>query len=275
MNLRPVLRSVLEPVSRGPFERGLGGAVTPLTVFGSRLLYWNDPSDLGNTWQDSGRTTGAAVGSPVGSRLNKGTLGGYAAQSSAGSRPTLRQSNGYYDESDVTDDFLSIALNLSAYSAITVAYGVLKENDAAVGIATEFTTDVASNNGSFYFAAPNAATTFGFSLNGTTQARYDLLGFAAPQSRVLIASFDIGGTGIAAEIFPYVDGVLSQSGAVGADCGTGNFANSTLYEMMRGGGTSFPLFGGLYQRMIISGVITAGERAWLNTWMGAKQGKVL
>lgn len=71
--------------------------------------------DLSSMTQDSAATTAAAVNSPIGRILNKGTPNGLASafisQATAGSRPTLTLDTGYLAGSfDGTDDFLSDVL---------------------------------------------------------------------------------------------------------------------------------------------------------------------
>lgn len=264
-------RVLLDGRSRG------GGAQTPEAVFGARLLYWNDPSDLTVTWQDSARTTPAAVGQVVGSRQNKGTLAFYMEQPTGGSRPILRQTGGYYyDESDTLDDGLlsSAALDLTAYNKLTLCIGIKKEGDSGAQSIQELSSAWNSNAGAFhtfidagssYRYATGARGTTAF---GATQIAGFASGFAATNQAVLFAEHDIAGdlTTLSADATAATDAT--------GDKGAGNFGNYTLYEMRRGG-ASLPLVGSLYQRFIIAGLLTADEKAWLKTYVGAKMGKVL
>lgn len=73
---------------------------------------WVDPSDLSSMRQErtgASATTAAAVGSPVGSIRNRGSLGGWLVTASDGARPVLRSSGGlYWLEFDGTDDYLRL-----------------------------------------------------------------------------------------------------------------------------------------------------------------------
>ena len=67
---------------------------------------WLDPSDLSTLFQEitgASATTPSLVGDPVGTVVNKGTLGGYFVAPFTSWRPTLRQSGGaYYLEYDAS-----------------------------------------------------------------------------------------------------------------------------------------------------------------------------
>lgn len=84
---------------------------------------WFDPSDLSSMWQEitgSSGFTPVAVGDPIGSIRNKGTVGGWATAPSTSNRPVLGKTGDlYYIKADINT---SIQINLSAaqVSAITL-----------------------------------------------------------------------------------------------------------------------------------------------------------
>lgn len=92
---------------------------TPLSI-GADV--WFDPSDLSTMRQDRGgasATIAAAVDAPVGSRLNKGTLGGWATAPSDAARPILRSAGGlYWLGYDGVDDCFDFDAGLPAESMI-------------------------------------------------------------------------------------------------------------------------------------------------------------
>lgn len=90
-------------------------AITPPSALAllATAPYWFDVQDLSSMKQEitgASATTAAAVGSPVGSRLNKGTAGGWATAPANGQRPILRQdgSGYYYLEYDGVNDYYNL-----------------------------------------------------------------------------------------------------------------------------------------------------------------------
>ncbi len=91
----------------------------PATAIAPKV--WFDASDLSTMKQErtgASATTAAAVGQPVGSWRNKGSLGGWAVIDSDAKRPILRQTNGFYEVVfDGVDDVLRLptpGLNLAS-----------------------------------------------------------------------------------------------------------------------------------------------------------------
>lgn len=262
---------------------GLRGLLSPLShvdnpwkIFGSQLLYWNDPSDLTVTRQNSTRTTPAAVGSPVGSRQSKGVLPFYMQQPSASSRYVLRQENGcYYDETDGGNDgaFSDVELDLRAFSQITAFCGMTKESDDAPGIPMELGTNISVTVGGFNIAAPgDLPQGLVCGANAGQQTYYELTGFASPVSALVIFVMDFTGALRHNELFPYLNNVLRQTGGGGAGlAGTSNFGNLVLYEGRRAN-SGLPFAGRLYQRGLVAGIPTDRQRARLNAFMARKQG---
>jgi hypothetical protein len=142
-------------------------------------------------------------------------------------------------------------LNLSGTSQVTVEFwlnwNAYANNDA---LAMEFTANYNNNNGGF-LVDPNAANgTFTLGLGrGTTR---NAASFARPSAghwHYYAIVFNSAAAG-ASEITAYVDGKPVNVTVNPAGTGAGNFANSTLYLMSRGGTA---LFGrGTLQEVAIS-----------------------
>lgn len=96
---------------------------------------WFDASDLSSMKQDrtgASATVDAAVDSPVGSWLNKGTFGGWVTAPNDSARPVLRAASGLYrlDFDGVDDRFLGALGLLRNVSAWTVAASAKKATRA-------------------------------------------------------------------------------------------------------------------------------------------------
>lgn len=88
-----------------------GGSFSPADLSPN---IWIDPSDLTTLYQERTGTppsTSAGVGDPVGSILNKGSIGGYLRAPADGARMILRQngSSKYYLEADGSDDRYTVS----------------------------------------------------------------------------------------------------------------------------------------------------------------------
>lgn len=69
-------------------RRRSGGAANPLAIFGSRLMLWNDWSDISTLYQDSAFSTPvAALNDPIGGVRDKSGKGNHATQGTSASRP--------------------------------------------------------------------------------------------------------------------------------------------------------------------------------------------
>jgi len=105
--IQPVFRRVV----RGPFDLPYadGDPILALFANGEQGAYY-DPSDSSTVFQDAAMTTPAGDGDPVGAIMDKSGNGNHITQSTAASRPALRNVGGlWYLEFDGTDDFLACA----------------------------------------------------------------------------------------------------------------------------------------------------------------------
>ncbi len=173
---------------------------------------------------------------------------------------------------DGSDDSLYTAANLdlSSTDKVTVFAGVTKLSDAAQAAVVELSATVASNNGTFLLAAPDAASaTIGWDSKGTAQV--DAVAssrVAAPVTAVLTGIGDISGD----------SAILRVNGAVAdtntGDQGTGNFGSYPLYIGRRNNAT-LPFNGRLYQLIVRGAASSAAEISSTERWIAGKQGRSL
>lgn len=259
--------------------RAGGGGGTPAwspADLGASLLVWHDPSDLSAQWQESTRTTPAAVDSAVGSSENKGSLSFYFEQAVGGSRPILRSGSGlYWWEEDGLDDSLlsSAALNLSAHAQLTVCVGIAKESDSAAAIALEFSPSVNTNAGSFDLRAPgSAAANFIINARGSSATiPGTVTGYASPVSRVMTCIYDLSQTTRDGVLKMRLNGTLQTLTGAANDPGVTTFGNYSLYQGRRNN-SSNPFTGRIYQLVIASGALSGDDLANLETYVGQKMG---
>ena len=159
-----------------------------------------------------------------------------------------------------TSDSGAIPMNLSGDKTITVEFWLkwnsYSNNDA---LAMEFTPNFNDNSGGF-LVDPNSS--FGqFAVAMGYSGSRNIAMFARPSAGVwhhyafLLDSTQPGAT----TITPYVDGLpVANTNGGYAGTGAGNFANSTLYLMSRGGSSLFGN-GTLGQVAIYNGALTANQ----------------
>lgn len=247
----------------------------PSTLFASgEEGVWFDPSDLSTLCQTSGGTSGnVSVGDPVGRIDDKSGNGHHATQTTAASRPVLRQdaSSNYYLEFDGSNDWLSTtAIDFTATDQMTVFAGEQKGSDAATAVFTELSATVLTNNGGFVIFAPvSAAATYSFASKGTAQAiGTTAASYAAPITNVLTAQSDIS----ALQCTLRVNAVAAASSA--SSQGTGNYGNHALY-IGRRGGTSLTFTGRLYSLIVRGAETSDPDRDEAEAWVADKTGVTL
>lgn len=263
---------VIHAGGRGPGHMArLQGGFSPLSLFAAgEQGFWYDPSDLSTVWQDSARTTPGAVGQPVGCIDDKSGRGNNATQSTAGSRPILRQSGSlFYLEFDGSDDGLVTGTITPGVDEMQIIAGVRKSSDAARGMIAEHSTSAATA-GTFLLEGPSFAAgadfryasggSIGFS--GVVQAT----GNAAPITKVVTGLGDIS----ADSSIIRVNGTQAASSA--ADQGTGNYTAQVTY-IGRRAGASFPLNGNIYAMICRFGAnLSAGQLAQAEAWVASRTG---
>lgn len=122
MILLPTMRGIIRP-------RALTGAAT--------AEIWIDPSDLSSMRQEASTsaTTPAAIDSPVGYILNKGTLGGVLVATSTSSRPYLRtgSNNIYLEATSATSvNFTTAHDDVFTNNNFVLTYGCLVQSSGTI-----------------------------------------------------------------------------------------------------------------------------------------------
>lgn len=140
-----------------------------------------------------------------------------------------------------TSDYGSVALDLSAYSKITLAvwlqWDAFSNND---DLLMEYSPN--ANNANAFFIDPNdSGGVFGFFLKQNGLAGVNSAFATRPSAGVphhYLITFDRNGTS-AQQIQAYIDGVNWNITQVGTAAVSGNFDNTTLYLMSRAGSNLF------------------------------------
>lgn len=107
-------------LSLGIGSRNAGNPIARLFT-GGQAGAWFSPRDSSSVWQDSGRTTPAAVGDPVGALDDVSPNTNNLLQATALSRMT-RQTN--YVQGDMTADHLTCATGGGATTAFYMCFGI-------------------------------------------------------------------------------------------------------------------------------------------------------
>jgi hypothetical protein len=150
---------------------------------------------------------------------------------------------------------------------MTVFAGVRKLSDATLGMISEFSANVGTNNGTFYMVGPssNGTSTYSFASKGTVASVPFASGYAAPISNVITGSGDIAGDNAVLR----VNG--SQVAQNPGDQGTGTFGNHPLFIGARAG-TSLFFSGHLYSLIVRGAQSNTGQISSTETWVAGKTG---
>jgi hypothetical protein len=230
-------------------------AVTTGTYTGdgsSGIYIWGGDVRIGNTAGKYQRTTATAWNTV-------GTLD----YDVIGQQPYL-----WFDGTD--DSLVTNNVSFTSTDKITVCAGVTKLSDAVASILCELSTNIATNDGTFYLAAPEDVSTrysiksrgagapSGSQVASTTSGTY-----LSPVTNVLTATFDIAGD---SNILRLNGTQINQ--AIG-DQGTGNFGAYPLYIGRRGGST-LPFTGQLYNLVIAGKTVTSSQLTTIEKYVSSK-----
>jgi hypothetical protein len=285
-----------ELVTNGDFSQGstgwtleagwtISGGAASSTVAGSKTIYQTVSNIVaGRTYRVSYSATGATVNAI---RINirtpgdnfqtdyinlNGTVVLYFTSTVSGALGLFCFAAG------VTIDNISVREIDAAYAPdkMTVFAGVRKLSDAASGMVTELSSDLNTNNGTFYLIAPviaGATRSYGFVNKGTTLATAFLAGntLPAPITNVLTGIGDISGDVTTLR----TNG--TQAAAVTTDQGTGNYGNYPLYIGHRFNNPpttpSSVFFSGHLYSLIVRGAQSDSKRiSSTETWVASKTG---
>ena len=211
---------------------------------------WYDPSDLSTLFQDSAGTVPVtAVEQPVGRILDKSGRGFHATQTTATSRPVLRQdgSGKHYLYFDGVDDFLVTPTITPGIDKVQVFAGVRRLR-AATEIIAETGVSYMSH-GAFYLVPEPKDNRYGFAgrgnRTGATDDQASLNFFPPPDTVVLTATQDINGN-TPARIRRNAG---AWSNSINTTFGGGNFLAYPLYIGCRAG-TMHPFNGHIYSMIV-------------------------
>jgi hypothetical protein len=163
-----------------------------------------------------------------------------------------------FDQSN--DYMLTNSIDFSGTDKVTVAAGV--RTFGANGMICELSTDLSSNNGTFYLYDNNSNTRFDYQSKGTvsvgvTSSR------TAPITSILTGLSNISGDSAILQ----VNGVQASSST--SDQGTGNYGNYPLYIGARAGTSLF--FGGRLYGTVGRGALNNDQQnAALTAYLNSK-----
>lgn len=251
------------------YWNALAGGFSPLDLFsGGEEGFWLDPSDLSTMWQDSGATTPAVVGQPVG-RINDKSGNGWGWTAGAGARPILQQDGAlYYLEFNGAQSMASTGpITMSATDQVMACCGLRKDDDTAQRFAFELSVNSGANNGAFTLQAPNAATpTVTWQSRGTSTAfAISPASFPAPIKLVATGQSEI----VTAVATLRLNAVQVANSA--ASQGTGNYGNYPFYIGSRASAGGF-FIGRIYQLVVVGRNVTTQERDDTEAYVNAKTG---
>jgi hypothetical protein len=256
------------------------GQFSPASLFAAGAPgAWYDPSDFSTMFQDSAGTTPVtAVDQSVGLILDKSGRGNNARQTTAGSRPLLKQDgNGkYYLLFDGSNDWLETSsIDFTSTNKMSVFSGlrILQETVTEVILELSFSSGIFA--GSFAFVNDGAADSrisFNLKGSGSLAGRVDKSSSVAPATYVTSVVYDLAQPTRETQISPRVNGVVPTLVGVGAaNAGSGNFGNYQLY-IGRRAGTSLPFNGNIYSLIVLGALASTSQITSTETWVNSKTG---
>lgn len=172
---------------------------------------------------------------------------------------------------DGVDDWMQTGTITPGVDKAQVFAGVRKLSDAAAGIITEMSTNLNTNNGSLFIAAPhaNGVASYVAGSKGTVPSTPIESGYPAPHTAVLTALMDISAplATLAVNRVTNFPSTTSQ--------GTGNYLAYPLY-IGRRAGTSLPFNGHIYGLITRFGANLSNDQITrAETWIARKTGITL
>jgi hypothetical protein len=249
-------------------------AFSPADLFAaSEPGVWYDPSDLTTLFTDStGLIPVTAAGQSVGKILDKSGRGNHATQTIPTRCPTY-QVDGTgrpYLSFDGVDDGMVTNTITPGTDKVQVFAGVRKVAGTN-GMILEASTNLSSNNGTFYLVPGNVATGGGpyytFGSKGTIFASAESpANYTAPITNVLTGIGDIAGDSATLR----ANGTQVATSA--SDQGTGNFLAYQLY-IGRRGILILPFNGHIYSLIVRFGPnLTTGQITSTESYVNSKTG---
>ena len=168
---------------------------------------------------------------------------------------------------------LTNSIDFTGTDKMTVWTGLRKLSDATLGMIAELSSDLGSNNGTFWIlngiSNVGGGAAWDFTSKGTTLARaITPTNFASPITNVLTGIGDISAPAVTIK----VNGV--QQKQTTTTQGTGNYGNYPMYIGARGNSSSLWLNGRLYGLLIRGAQSNAAQIERGETYMNVKTGKI-
>ena len=268
-------------IGLGLNRRLAAGGFSPALLFaGSEPGVWLDPSDLTTLFQDTAGTIPVTAAGQTVARINdKSGNNNHATQATAAARPIYQvDGNGRgYLAFDGVDDFLVTPAITPGTDKAQAFAGVRKLSDAGFGTIVEHSADTNSLNGAFSIGVSTnqgdvSRRTWAAALRGTTFNLASAGVFAAPDTRVQTAEFDISQSSASSETRMRLNGASQTLSYTVSDAGTGNFLAYPLY-IGRRAGTSLPLNGNIYSLIVRFGAnLTTDQIDSTENWVNSKTG---
>ena len=212
------------------------------------------------------RPANAGVGLPAYQRVGAATSGSSTAAGNADYDADPALWPRYLRFDGVDDALASASINFTSTDKMSVFAGVRKLSDAALGMVTELSVALGSNNGSFYLVAPSGGSgnDYSFVSKGTASAGAGSgASYVSPITNVVAGLGNISGDSTLLRI----NGV--EVGTNSADQGTGNFGNYPLYVGSRAG-SSLRFNGHLYSLIVRGAATDAATITSTETWVNQK-----
>jgi hypothetical protein len=237
-----------------------------LFASGEQGGYW-DASDLTQQFQDSGGTTGAAVGSPVGKINDKSGRANHISQATSSARPILRQdgSSFYYWEFDGLDDRIgksASSSDLAITGDMTVAVATQGPAGSTFEVLISCQTAAGTNN-SYEFRFANVATRTTQFLMADGSALQNAAGTTALNNGKGVVDVRRGGGSLKL--------ATNGNGNVVAQTVTPTTGATPVF-WLGGRVDGLVLTGAIYQAFVINRSLSDAEIALLRSFLGQKQG---
>lgn len=260
---------------------GFSSAFNPANLFAGVskgiALDLTDPTKL---YQDSARTTLVSVaGDPIGSPTDLSGNGAHPTQTLSAARPLWQTTYAAFDGSD--DGWVTPSIDFTGTDKITVVVGVTKLTDTGFGVITELGPVADTTTGTFNLGVSTTTgdasrRTYSAELNGSQASSWGASVYAAPNTAVLSAQFNIAGALRDNEIIFRINGAApsTSTGGFNTSAGTGNFTANVL-NIGRRTAAATPLNGRIYRLIVIGRLLTASELAQAERWCASPAGVTL
>lgn len=196
----------------------------------------------------------------------------HATQATAANRPTYQG----YGSFDGTNDFMTAsAVNMTAGDKATLIFST-RDKDAATKGVFLFGTAGAVGSCSAIWLAGTPPTLRG-SLTGTGTSQMRIAGDAADTvNRVYLIEYDIAGAAATDEVKLWKDGAFpAQTVQAAGPAGTGNLGNHSICIGAGDFAGGSAMTANLWRMIFINRILTAGEKASAQAWVGSPAGVVI